>query len=68
MAGCCEHGNEPLEPIKFGELIDNLRNCYVFKKDSAGCSQSSVAVIVNTHALCFLRCLCNYYLPSTRYH
>jgi hypothetical protein len=26
-AGCCEHGNEPLGSIKYGEFFDKLRNC-----------------------------------------
>jgi hypothetical protein len=35
MAGSCECGNETPGSIKFGEFLDQLRNCQLLKKASA---------------------------------
>jgi len=32
--GFCEHGNETLGSVKYAELFDWLRNCWLLKKDS----------------------------------
>jgi hypothetical protein len=34
VAGCCENGNEPLGSVTCGELIDQLSDYYLVKKDS----------------------------------
>jgi hypothetical protein len=31
----CEHGNEHSDYIKHGKFIDQIRNCKIFKKNSA---------------------------------
>jgi hypothetical protein len=33
--GSCEHGNEPSGSVKGEEFLDELRNCWLLKKDSA---------------------------------
>jgi len=33
--GCCQHGNEPSGSIKGRELLDQLSDYKLFKKDSA---------------------------------
>jgi hypothetical protein len=33
--GCCEHGNEPSGSIKCWEILEQLRNWRLLKKDSA---------------------------------
>jgi len=33
VAGCGEHGDEPLGYIICGEFLDRLRNCQLLKKD-----------------------------------
>jgi hypothetical protein len=38
VAGCCEHGNEPLGSIKFWVILELLSNWWLLKKDSAPCS------------------------------
>ena len=35
MAGSCECGNELSGSIECGEFLEWLRNCQLFKKDSA---------------------------------
>jgi hypothetical protein len=35
VAGSCEHGNEPSESIKSGELLDNVSDYQLLKKDTA---------------------------------
>jgi hypothetical protein len=35
VAGSFEHCHQPSRSIKFGELLDWPRNCYVLKKDYA---------------------------------
>ena len=52
MAGCCECGNEPLGYVKFGEFLDQVRNCKLVRKDSSSWSQSVsylVSGICHTH-------------------
>jgi hypothetical protein len=34
MVGSCEHGNEPSDSIKGGELVDYPSDCQLLKKDS----------------------------------
>jgi hypothetical protein len=38
VTGCCEHCDEPSASIKRREILDQMRNCYPFKKDYAECS------------------------------
>jgi hypothetical protein len=33
VVGLCDHGNEPLGFIKGGELLDQLSDYQIFKKD-----------------------------------
>jgi hypothetical protein len=33
VAGCCEHGNEPLVSTKGGELLDQLSDCQLLQKE-----------------------------------
>jgi len=33
MAGCCASGNELSGLTKFGEILEQLRNCYLFKEE-----------------------------------
>jgi hypothetical protein len=40
VAGAFECGNEPSGSIKWGEFLDWLNNCWLFKKDSAPWSSS----------------------------
>jgi hypothetical protein len=35
MEGSCEHGNEPLGSIKYGEVLEWLHNWQLLKKGSA---------------------------------
>jgi hypothetical protein len=35
VAGCYEHGSEPLGYIKCAEFLDLLRNCCLLMQDSA---------------------------------
>jgi hypothetical protein len=35
VAGSCEHGNDPLDSTKGGELLDQLSDCWLLMKDSA---------------------------------
>jgi hypothetical protein len=35
VEGSCEHGNEPLDSIKCWEVLEQLHNWRLFKKDSA---------------------------------
>jgi hypothetical protein len=35
VADFCEHGNEPSGSIKCWEFLDQLRHCYLLKKDAA---------------------------------
>jgi hypothetical protein len=35
VAGFCEHGNEPVGPIKGGEFLDYLSDYLLLKKNSA---------------------------------
>ena len=35
MAGSCEYGDEPSGSIKFGEFLEYLMTCWLFRKDSA---------------------------------
>jgi hypothetical protein len=35
VASCCECGAEPRDSIKCGEFREKLRNCRLFKNDSA---------------------------------
>jgi hypothetical protein len=35
VAGSCEHDNEPSGSIKGGQLLDQLSDCWLLKKDSA---------------------------------
>ena len=35
VAGCCECGNKPPASTKCEESLDQLRICYLFRKDSA---------------------------------
>ena len=32
VAGCCEHGNEPSGPTKRGKFLEQLKNCWFYKK------------------------------------
>lgn len=32
LACCCEHGNEPLGSVKFGEFLDKLQNYWHIRK------------------------------------
>jgi hypothetical protein len=33
--GCCERGNEPSSSIKCGQFLEQLRICWLLKKESA---------------------------------
>jgi hypothetical protein len=35
VVGACECGNEHAGSIKCGELLEQLRTCYLLRKDSA---------------------------------
>jgi hypothetical protein len=35
VEGVCECGNEPSGFLRCGEFLDQLRSCYILKKDSA---------------------------------
>jgi len=39
LGSSCEHKNKPSHSIKYGKLLDLLRNFWCFKKDSAPRSQ-----------------------------
>ena len=39
LGSSCEHKNKPSYSIKYGKLLDLLRNFWCFKKDSAPSSQ-----------------------------
>jgi hypothetical protein len=32
VAGCCEHGYEPLGSIKGGEFVNSVSDCWVVKR------------------------------------
>jgi hypothetical protein len=34
VTGCCDHGNEPLGFIEYGEFLDYLRSYWLLKKES----------------------------------
>jgi hypothetical protein len=38
VTGSCEFGNEPSSSIKCGKFLDQLRTCYILKKDFAAWS------------------------------
>jgi hypothetical protein len=38
VAGCCEHGDEPLGSLKGEEFLDQMGDWQLVKKDSAVCS------------------------------
>ena len=35
MSGCCERDNEPSDSVRCGEFLDELKDCWLLKKDSA---------------------------------
>jgi hypothetical protein len=39
MTRCIEHGTDISGSVKLSERLDWLRDCWLFKKDSAACSQ-----------------------------
>jgi hypothetical protein len=38
VASCCERGDEPRDSVKCGEFREALRDCQLFKNDSASWS------------------------------
>jgi len=59
VAGCCECGEEPSDSIKCGELLDQLRNCQLLKKDSAPRSYAISSLGTVTPLEVPLQCLCD---------
>jgi hypothetical protein len=50
VEGSFEHGNEPLGSIKCWEILEQLSNWWLFKKDSAPWSLFNSRVRVTSHA------------------
>jgi uncharacterized membrane protein len=59
VAGCCEHGNEHSDSIKYGELLNYRRNLYMWLETDPVCSLvlvNNVWVLANIFSSIILWC------------